>query len=114
MWRILEHPDFASERVELPDDVSDKLDAIILALSRVGPQLGRPHVDTLKGSKHPNMKEIRVAAGGAWRFAFAFDVRRNAVILCGANKEGTAEGRFYRSLTRKADLRFDDWLAAEE
>ena len=50
----------------------------ILALSRLlqqfGPQLGRPRVDTLKGSRHANMKELRFgAADGEWRVAFAFD-----------------------------------------
>lgn len=114
MWAVLEHPDFVQEREALPEGVSDKLDEIILALCKAGPQLGRPQVDTLKGSKHANMKEIRVAAGGAWRFAFAFDTERNAVVLCGGNKEGTSEKRFYRTLIRTADTRFDDWLTAEE
>lgn len=69
-WEVLEHPEFANERQQLPEAVSDKLDEIILALAIAGPQLGRPQVDTLKGSLYKNMKEIRVAVGGAWRFCF--------------------------------------------
>lgn len=114
MWSVLEHPDFLRERAELPEAVSDKLDEVLLALAQAGPQLGRPMVDTLNGSKHANMKEIRVAVGGAWRFAFAFDTERNAVVLCGANKEGVATRRFHKVLIRRADKRFDDWLASEE
>lgn len=111
-WLVLEHPDFRAEREGLDEAVSDKLDEIILALEVAGPRLGRPLVDTLNGSKHRNMKEIRIALKGAWRFAFAFDPERRAVILCGGNKAGVSSGRFYRALVRIADARFDAWLEA--
>jgi len=51
-------------------------DAILTAagaLQAEGPTLGRPLIDTLKGSAFSNMKELRIGAGGAWRVAFAFD-----------------------------------------
>ncbi|MDD9993437.1 MAG: type II toxin-antitoxin system RelE/ParE family toxin, partial [Rhodospirillales bacterium] len=87
-----------------------------LALSRLlqqfGPQLGRPHVDTLKGSRHANMKEARFrAADGEWRLALAFDPRRRAMLLVAGNKSGSSARRFYRTLIRKADERFDRHLA---
>jgi len=42
-------------------------------LQQFGPQLGRPRVDTLKGSRHANMKELRLsAADGEWRVGFCF------------------------------------------
>ena len=59
-WAVLEHPDFVEERETFPDEVCDKLDAVILLLEQYGSQLGRPHVDTLAGSGHANMKKIRV------------------------------------------------------
>lgn len=113
-WTVVEHPDFAEERAGLPAEVLDKLAEVIIALEGVGPQLGRPLADTLNGSKHRNMKEIRFAVDGAWRFAFAFDPERRAVILVGGNKEGTASRKFYKSLIATADKRFDEWLEAEE
>jgi hypothetical protein len=70
--------------VEIGDEFGREFDALhehlqteILALSRLlqefGPQLGRPRVDTLKGSRHANMKELRFsAAHGEWRVGFAF------------------------------------------
>lgn len=65
-------------------------------------------MDTLKGSKHSNMKELRFdAAGGVWRFAFAFDPNRHAIVLCGGDKSGSSERRFYQKLIEKADRRFD-------
>jgi hypothetical protein len=112
--------------VELADEFTPEFDALaqnvrreILALARVlqefGPQLGRPRVDTLKGSRHANMKELRFsAADGEWRVAFAFDPRRRAILLVAGNKSGGSEKRFYRELIRKADERFDAHLARSE
>jgi len=81
-------------------------------LERFGPQLGRPRVDTLNGSDHPNMKELRFdAAGGVWRVAFAFDPDRKAILLVAGDKSGGSEKRFYRTLIDKADARFDAHLA---
>ncbi len=85
-----------------------ELRAILKVLEDLGPLLGRPRVDTLKGSKHKNMKEIRFEAeGGVWRFAFAFDPLRQAIVLCGGDKSGVSESRFYQRLIAKADARFD-------
>ena len=59
-----------------PSEVQTSLLAKARLLETFGPQLGRPHVDTLKGSKHGNMKELRFeAADGVWRAAFAFDAK---------------------------------------
>jgi hypothetical protein len=113
-WVVNEHPDFADERSQLPEEVQDRLDEVLLALEEHGPDLGRPLVDTLNGSKHSNMKEIRFREGGMWRFAFAFDQGREAVVLVGGNKEGTNQKRFYKGLIKVADARFDDWLKAED
>ena len=112
-WAVLEHPAFVEERENLPQEVGDKLDAVILLLEQYGPRLGRPHVDTLSGSNHSRMKEIRVREQGVWRFAFAFDEERNAVVLVGGNKQGKNQRRFYAALIATADKRFDDWLDAQ-
>jgi hypothetical protein len=64
-------------------------------------------VDTLKGSKHANMKELRFdAGGGVWRVAFAFDPRRHGILLVAADKSGVSQDRFYKQLIAKADKRF--------
>jgi hypothetical protein len=107
-WRIDFYGDFVQEFLELAVEVQDELLAQIELLKRFGPHLGRPRVDTLKGSRHANMKELRFSTTvGVWRFAFAFDPARKAIILCGGNKSGGSEHRFYRLLIHKADLRFD-------
>jgi hypothetical protein len=107
-WEIEFHPSFDPEYEELADEVQDELLAHLRLLELFGPQLGRPRADTLNGSRHANMKELRFdAADGVWRFAFAFDHNRHGIILCGGDKSGVSERRFYRQLIDKADARFD-------
>ena len=107
-WAVDLHDDFVPEYRDLHKDVQDELLAHIELLEQFGPQLGRPRADTLNGSRHANMKELRFdAADGVWRFAFAFDPKRRAIILCGGDKSGGGGKRFYRQLIDKADARFD-------
>ncbi len=114
-WIVLFHEEFDSEFLLLPREVQTALLARARLLETFGPQLGRPHVDTLKDSKHPNMKELRFdAADGAWRVAFAFDSHRQAIILVAGDKSGGRGKRFYRSLIATADKRFDEHLARQE
>ena len=64
------------------EDVQTEILALTRLLQQFGPQLKRPHAGTLKGSRHANMKELRFkAADGVWRVAFAFDTKRNAILL---------------------------------
>lgn len=112
-WDVDFHSQFVPEFEALDQEVQDRVYAHVDALKILGPQMGRPRVDTLTGSKHANMKELRFdAADGVWRFAFAFDPRRRAIILCGGDKSGGSQQRFYRQLIDKADERFDAHLAA--
>ena len=112
IWPIAFHPKFDPEFEDLAESVQDELLAHLKLLEQFGPQLGRPRVDTLKGSRHNNMKELRFdVADGVWRFAFAFDPNRRAILLCGGDKSGISEKRFYRMLIDKADERFGAHVA---
>ena len=111
-WEVLFHDDFEAEFDALDEAVQDELLAQAKLLEQFGPQLGRPRVDTLNGSRHANMKELRFDANdGVWRVAFAFDPKRQAVLLVAGDKSGGSEKRFYRQLIAKADERFDDHLS---
>lgn len=106
-WEVAFHEEFLPEFKEFPEVVRRQTYPLIELLSKFGPQLGRPHVDTLKGAKHSNMKELRFRANdGAWRIAFAFDVNRRAILLVGGDKSGVSQGKFYRSLIEIAERRF--------
>jgi hypothetical protein len=47
---------------------------------------------------------------GCWRFAFAFDPSREAIIFCGGDKSVGSSDVFYKQLIKTADQRFDDHL----
>lgn len=69
-WTVRFHKNFEPEFDKLNVVVQDELMAHALFLEKVGPQLGRPYVDTLKNSKFANMKELRFnALNGVWRVA---------------------------------------------
>lgn len=110
-WTVLYHDAFLPEMEALPETVQDGLLTLAELLALSGPTLGRPHADTLSGSKHPNMKELRFTAeDGVWRVAFAFDPKRRALILVAGDKSGVAQQRFYKGLIAKADARFTEHL----
>lgn len=90
-WSVEFHPRFAQEVAELSDVVREALLEMALLLADAGPQLRRPHCDTLSDSRHANMKELRFnAADGVWRIAFAFDPARQAILLTSGDKSGVS------------------------
>jgi hypothetical protein len=112
LWEVEFDEDFAQEFREFSKVIQDALFALLIKLRQFGPQLGRPDVDTMKGSRYPNMKELRFkVVDGIWRVAFAFDPKRHAILLIGGNKSGISQRRFYRDLIRLADERFERHLA---
>ena len=95
--------------------MSERVQDAVLTRSKLlceaGSQLGRPTVDTLNGSSHANMKELRFSVGNeVWRIAFAFDPQRSAILLVGGDKRGRNQKQFYKQLIKIADLRYDQNL----
>jgi hypothetical protein len=91
-WVVRLADEFEQEFLLLDEAVQDGVLAGLKLLEIYGPQLGRPHVDTLKGARHANLKELRFkAAGGVWRVAFAFDPAREGILLAGGDKSGVSE-----------------------
>jgi hypothetical protein len=110
-WTIEFHEEFFEEYGAWSEVVQDAVLSSLGKLRIFGPSLGRPSVDTLKGSDFPNMKELRVdAEDGVWRIAFAFDPKRRAILLTGGNKTGISKDRFYSTLIRIADARYGRYL----
>lgn len=58
-WSVIFHENFDAEFRVLDEELQDELLARARLLQEFGPHLRRPTVDTLKGSKHANMKELR-------------------------------------------------------
>ncbi|MDE2966187.1 MAG: type II toxin-antitoxin system RelE/ParE family toxin [Chloroflexota bacterium] len=110
-WTVDFDPTFEIEFRAMDQDVQDTLLAHALLLREFGPTLGRPRADTLNGSRHSNMKELRFrVANDVWRVAFAFDPVQRAILLAAGNKRGQNERRFYEQLIGLADDRFESHL----
>ncbi len=111
-WTINFYDEFETEFDVFNESVQDEIYSHLEVLEKFGPSLGRPHVDTLNGSKFANMKELRINAdNGVWRLAFAFDPKRQAILLVCGDKSGTSTKKFYKTLIKKADERFTDHLS---
>jgi hypothetical protein len=112
MWKILQTNQFgewftSSDNVD--EDARISIYAVMEVLKNLGPNLGRPYVDSVKGSRHENMKELRVQSKGRpFRIFFAFDPFRQAVLLIGGNKTG--DKRFYTRMIPIADTLYDYYL----
>lgn len=108
-WLVEFHPECSIWFEKLEPDLQIEMLANLRVLSQLGPGLGRPRVDTVKGSAYPNMKELRVQfRGEPWRILFAFDPRRTAIILLGGNKAG--DSRWYKTNIPIADARYGQHL----
>jgi len=78
-------------------------------LEIMGPNLPRPHSDTIKGSRFKNMKELRTQhAGKPYRTLYAFDPRRTAILLIASNKVG--DDNWYRTYVPIADRLYEQHL----
>jgi len=111
-WSVEFHAACAvwAEQLHQPD--AEALLAAIRVLRDQGPTLGRPLVDTVNGSRHNNMKELRPGSTGRTevRVLFAFDLEREAILLVGGDKRDDWKG-WYETNIPVADGRFDQHQA---
>ena len=111
MWAIDTTDTFDSWFDSLDDTDRANVLASLLVLQEMGPRLARPYADTVKGSIHSNMKELRVQSkGDPIRAFFAFDPERKGIVLCAGNKTGK-DKRFYEVMIPIADREFTAHLA---
>ena len=112
MWPVATTSEFDQWFADLDDTAQVEVIAKVGLLRVLGPALGRPHADTLDGSKHANMKELRARTPGAViRITFAFDPNRSAILLCAGNKSGVSQKRFYKQFIARADALYDAHVA---
>jgi hypothetical protein len=103
-WEIDTTDEYDTWFLEQGEDGQESIRMKVELLAEYGPHLPRPHVDTLKGSKLSNLKELRTQTEKhVYRVAFLFDEKRKALLLIGGDKKGKNEDRFYRNLIRQAE-----------
>ena len=110
MWEVEYTDEFGAWWGDLSVAQQEAIDTAVEQLQAVGPGLGRPWVDTVKGSRHSNMKELR-PRGGHLRVLFAFDPHRSGLLLIGGDKSDRWQS-WYAEAIPQADQMYDDHLAA--
>jgi hypothetical protein len=101
--------EFANWYGDLADDEQERVNFAVGLLEEMGPALGRPHADTVRGSEYANMKELRVQiAGRPIRIFYAFDARRTGILLIGGDKTG--DKLFYDRMVPQADALYAQHL----
>jgi hypothetical protein len=107
-WEVEYTDEFETWWEMLDEEDQDAVQEAVERLMMHGPAQGRPWVDTLKASRHANMKELR-PRGGNIRILFAFDPRRTAILLYGGDKTGRWQA-WYAEAIPKADRLYDEYL----
>ncbi len=114
-WSVEFHPACEQWADGLDQRDSEALLAAIRVLRDQGPALGRPLVDTIQGSQHNNMKELRPGSTGRTevRVLFAFDLERKAILLVGGDKSNDWKAWYHTNIPI-ADKRFSQHQAELE
>ncbi|MFZ3340046.1 MAG: type II toxin-antitoxin system RelE/ParE family toxin [Terriglobales bacterium] len=108
-WTVEVSDEFAVWYGTLADDECESVNFSVDLLEELGPSLGRPHVDTVRESRHANMKELRVQhRGSPYRILFAFDPRRAAYLILGGDKTGDED--WYKVKIKRADQIYEKHL----
>lgn len=109
MWEVEYTDEFSAWWDSLTEPEQESVAHDVEVLRAVGPMLGRPYVDSVRGSKFSNMKELRTQhRGQPYRTLFAFDPRRTAILLIGGRKTG--DDRWYQTFIPVADRLYEEHL----
>jgi hypothetical protein len=104
MWNVLATEEYLTWFSVLSEYDKEEINFKVRLLEEFGPNLARPHADTLKGSEIKNLKELRVKTNEhIFRIAYYFDKKRNGILLTGGDKKGKDEKLFYKNLIKEAN-----------
>jgi hypothetical protein len=107
-WEVEYTGEFNAWWDNLVVDAQRAIDDAVAALIEHGPALGLPYVDNIKGSRHPNLKKLRISS---MRILFAYDPRRMAILLIGGDKRNRWNA-WYAEMIPIADRLYDEHLEA--
>lgn len=108
-WDVEYTDEFGAWWVALDDAERVSIRAVIELLEVRGPHLGHPHSSDIRGSKHGQMRELRVQhQGRPYRVLYAFNPLRTALLLIGGDKTG--DDRWYERMVPRADTLYDEHL----
>ncbi len=114
-WEILETTEYAAWFAGLTKKQQKAVLMRLQSLSEAGPALGRPYADSLRGSRHRGLKELRVSSGGHLRVLFIFDPHRRCVLLLGGDKAQDSKWNdWYREAIPRAEALYEQHLRREK
>ena len=108
-WEVEFTEEFEKWWNDLKEAEQGKVDAHVRALERWGPNLPYPMSSGVNGSRHPQMRELRIQVQGRpFRVLYAFNPKRAAILLVGGDKTG--DDRWYEVNVPIADRLYDAHL----
>jgi hypothetical protein len=108
-WDVEYTDEFEDWWEALSESEQEDISASVQLLEERGSNLGFPHSSGISGSKHSHMRELRTQHNGnPYRTLYAFDPRRNAILLIGGDKTGN--DRWYETHIAIADRIYDEHL----
>ncbi len=100
---------FAHWYGSLDEEDDDAVYRVVDLLEALGPRLGFPYSSAIEGSRYA-LRELRVQSRGRpIRILYAFDPKRQAVLLIGGDKTG--KDRFYVQMIPQAERLWKEYLA---
>ncbi len=108
-WEVEVVDEVGDWYAQLDEVDTDAVNAAVEMLEELGPGLGRPVVDSVKGSRLHNLKEL-IPPGTNIRILFIFDPRRTAILLVGGDKAGRWK-EWYEEAIPIAEAKYEEYLA---
>ena len=112
VWEIITSESYDDWFQEQTEDDKVVIRSKAYLLGEYGPNLKRPHADSLKGSKKlANLKELRAKTEThEFRVAYIFDPERKGLLLIGGDKKGKNQKKFYKDLISEAEQIYAAYL----
>lgn len=112
MLDVIYTDEFAEWFDDLTQAQKDTVAVVVDMLEEAGVRLGFPHSSAIKGSRYA-LRELRPQSGKSpLRPFYAFDPRRQAVLLIGGDKSG--DKGFYDRMIPRAEAVWEEYLAEQE
>jgi len=108
-WDVEGTDEFAGWFGALNDAEQVSVGRVVELLVEHGPSLPFPYSSRITTSRHRHMRELRIQhEGRPYRVLYAFDPRRSAILLLGADKTG--HDRWYDEQVPRADTLYEEYL----
>lgn len=108
MVEVVTTDEFASWYVDLDDLAAEDVTAAVDYMASVGTALGFPRSSAIVGASF-GLRELRIQSSGRpLRVFYAFDPKRQAVLLIGGDKTGDA--RFYERMIPISERIWKEYL----